>query len=112
MGVRASRLGWNVYYEPEKFGLKLVDEIEYMGRNSEFDTRAVWFQEATGKFLTARSAGHWAIPFEEDSLETLVSLDRDSLCREVRENGVRDGGGFIDRVRQAVVAATLQRAVT
>lgn len=55
----------NIYYDPEKFGLKVVGELEYSSGSYEFDTRVVWMQKDTNKLLTLRDSGcSCPTPFE------------------------------------------------
>ena len=65
----------NVYYHPEKSGLEVVGEVEFSSENYEFDTRVVWFHEASGRLLTARDYGcSCPVPFEDFTLETLKEI--------------------------------------
>lgn len=78
----------NVYYDPEEFGLVGVDNIDYSSGSYEFDTRVVWFHEATGVFYTARDSGcSCPSPFEGyiglDDLDVLT--DTSDLRAEIRE---------------------------
>lgn len=80
-------MGWNdpdVYYQPEKFGLTVVAEIDYSDGNYVFDFRVVW-KHSSGILLTARDSGcSCPSPFEEyTSLEEVELFDYDEIEREV-----------------------------
>jgi len=81
--------GYNIYYDPEKFGLRIVSEIEYSDAPYEFDMRVVWV-DAEGKLYTLRDSGcSCPSPFGDvtgvkdlkrlTSLETLESEYREEL---------------------------------
>ena len=60
----------NIYYNPEKFGLEVVDSLEYSSGCYEFDTRVIWKQKATGKLLTLADSGcSCPTPFESYGIE-------------------------------------------
>lgn len=64
----------NVYYDPEKFGLRIVGEAEFSSGSYEFDTSIVWQDVETGAMFYADDAGcSCPIPFD--------SLGRDDLTR-------------------------------
>ena len=50
-------MGADVYYEPEKFGLEKIAEIDFSSRDYCFDYRVVWRRLSDGKLLTARDSG-------------------------------------------------------
>lgn len=74
----------NVYYNPEKWGLTVVAQIDYSSGSYEFDYRVVWRDEE-GNFFTARSAGcSCPMPFEEfASKAELERCTAESLIAEV-----------------------------
>lgn len=75
---------WNVYDNPEKFGLEQVAQIDYSDGSYQFDYRVVWKStKKDGTLYTARNAGcSCPSPFEEYT--SLKELDRFSLS-EVEE---------------------------
>lgn len=77
----------DVYYQPEKFDLVPVAEIDYSDGCYQFDLRVVWKHEPTGDCYTMRDSGcSCPSPFEDyTSLESLEKLDLAQLEREVRE---------------------------
>lgn len=109
-------MGYNqpdVYYQPEKLGLKPVAEIDYSSRSYEFDLRVVWLHELTQKLYTARDSGcSCPSPFEDytciDSLKevNLVELETEAQ-EELRQStpnvSMSDVSEFLDKVRHAVV---------
>lgn len=99
----------NVYYEPEKFGLTVVGELEYSSGDYEFDTRVVW-QHADGKFYTARDSGcSCPVPFEDyQTLNDIELLDVDALQQEFRSNinrfsmsSIADAHELMEKIRAA-----------
>jgi len=76
----------DVYYQPEKFDLYPVAEIDYSDGNYQFDLRVVW-KHTTGQLFTARDSGcSCPSPFEDyTKLTDLDPLDLVALKREIRE---------------------------
>lgn len=105
-------MGWNdpdVYYQPERFGLTVVAEIDYSSGIYEFDFRVVW-RHSSGLVLTARDAGcSCPSPFETyTSLEEVELFDYDVIEQEVAQqlNGYADitsldAANFLNKVRRA-----------
>lgn len=77
----------NVYYNPEKWDLTPVDEIELSSGDYEFDIVAVW-KHSSGTLYTARSSGcSCPTPFEEfDKLEDLEVVHLASLENEINDS--------------------------
>lgn len=105
-------MGWDdpdVYYQPEKFGLTVVAEIDYSDGNYVFDFRVVW-KHSSGILLTARDSGcSCPSPFEDyTSLEEVELLDYDVIEAEVAGelNGYGDvtpldAANFLNKIRRA-----------
>lgn len=76
----------DVYYQPEKFGLTLIDKLDYSSGNYVFDFRVVW-KHKSGKFYTARDSGcSCPSPFENyTDLKDLDELSISALEKEIRE---------------------------
>ena len=56
----------DVYYSPEKHGLKPVFETDYSSESYEFDLRVIWLHEESGRYYTARDSGcSCPCPFED-----------------------------------------------
>jgi hypothetical protein len=63
----------NVYYDPEKFGLKTVGEVEMSSGSYEFDLIVVW-QDSTGRYLWGLDSGcSCPAPFEGHGVNDLTS---------------------------------------
>lgn len=55
----------NIYYDPDKFGLKVVAVIELEDEPYSFDTLVVWEEISTGRHWWARDSGcSCPTPFE------------------------------------------------
>lgn len=103
----------NIYYDPEKFGLTVVAEVEYSSGGYEFNTRVVWRQKETRKLLTARDSGcSCPVPFEDINLSNVEPVDFAALRREVMEHvstsenyhclTAADAQKFLAKVRRAL----------
>ena len=101
---------YNVYYNPKRFGLEPVAEIDYRG-NYDFDKRVIWRHAETGLLYTGRDSGCSCPPPFED-YGSLESLDRFVLSEvedEVRTELKRkhyewdDPTGFLEKVRAAAI---------
>lgn len=100
----------DVYYQPEKFGLTPVAEIDYSSGSYEFDIRVVW-QHSSGLLFTARDSGcSCPSPFEYvTSLEKVDLFDYDEVEQEVAQemehswNDVTplSAANFLNKVRLA-----------
>ena len=105
---------YDVYHNPEKFGLRVVAEIEYSDNCYQFDTRVVW-EDEIGTRYTARDSGcSCPSPFEDyTSLVDLDYYDFSALLEEVNgeieaasgeyrsfgnDNIADDGAEFISRL--------------
>ena len=104
----------NVYYDPEKFGLTPVDEIDLSSGSYEYDKIVVW-KNADGKHFWARDAGcSCPIPFESYGIDTITPLanehDFDSLRADLDEPSYREyvsveeKANFLNTVRQSMGA--------
>lgn len=102
----------DVYYQPEKFDLVPVAEVDYSDGNYQFDFRAVWKHEPSGRLYTARDSGcSCPSPFEDyTKLEDLDELDLALLEKEVQGEldssyaslSELDAANFLRAVRDAV----------
>lgn len=104
------------YYQPEKFDLVPVGEIDYSDGCYQFDIRAVWKHEPTGTFYTCRDSGcSCPSPFEDyHSLDQLEVLNLEELEEEIQRerhsewNHSHQGSlayaEFLMKVRDAVKA--------
>lgn len=75
----------NIYYDPEKFGLKVIDVIELCDEPYEFDTLVVWEHLETGELYWMRDSGcSCPTPFEDyTSVESLNPFDIDIVRAEI-----------------------------
>jgi hypothetical protein len=103
--------GYNIYYSPEKFGLRVVAEIEYSDRNYQFDTRVVWKEINGEKLFTMRDSGcSCPTPFEDYRLDNIDKLNFKELRREVacelldkfRNISPSEAESFLETVRGAL----------
>lgn len=87
----------DVYYQPEKFGLKPVAEVDYSDGCYQFDIRIVWRHE-DGTLYTMRDSGcSCPSPFEEyTSLESLDRFDLPEIENEVANELAKDYGDFTE----------------
>ena len=79
----------DVYYQPEKFGLRIVGELNDPEACYSFDDFVLWKHEETGKFYWAVDSGcSCPTPFEHfTSIDKLTPVD--SLM-ELMEIGVSE----------------------
>ncbi len=97
----------NLYYNPEKYGLRVVAQIDYSDGSYQFDYRVVW-ADKDGALWTARDSGcSCPSPFEStDELDRL--FDWDTLQKEYddddRKSNVSDWRGFEAAVKEALAA--------
>jgi hypothetical protein len=95
----------DVYYQPEKFDLVPVAELEMEEPNWSFDILMVWKHIPTGRLLTARDSGcSCPSPFENyTTLESLDEVNYDELAKEAMtsydQNAAAD---FLRTVRDAM----------
>jgi hypothetical protein len=102
----------DVYYQPEKFDLTPVAEVDFSDGNYCFDYRVVW-RHSSGVFYTARDSGcSCPSPFEDyTKLEDLDKLDLAVLEVEVAdelkcEYGCGDKATYADFLRKVQDAVT------
>lgn len=90
----------NLYYEPEKFGLSIVAELETSSGSYEFDTIVV-FKDAEGRKFWLRDAGcSCPTPFEDFGVSDLVPLNVDTLrLEDMREADPGETQEFFEKIR-------------
>lgn len=82
----AQRTDWdnNLYNNPEKFGLEIVDGIDYAG-SYEFEMRVIFRVKESGELLMGSDSGcSCPSPFESHELFDLLPIN----FRELREEAV------------------------
>lgn len=81
---RKVQVEYNIYYNPEVFGLETVAEIDYSDGNYQFNIRVVWRRLSDRKLFTSRDSGYsYPTPFEDETLETIEPFDYETIRREV-----------------------------
>jgi hypothetical protein len=82
----------NPYYNPEKFGLEIVAQVDYCSGSYEFDQRIIWKHKETGKLYTARDSGcSCPTPFEDyKKLEDLADYSYDFVRNEALEEARKE----------------------
>lgn len=72
----------SIYYDPEKYGLKVIDSWDFSDGSYVFDLRVVW-RDKNGDLLTARDSGcSCPSPFEDIGVNDLVSASKSDLKAE------------------------------
>lgn len=67
----------NIYYSPEKFGLRTIGEAEFSSGCYEFDTSVVWQDVETGAMFYADDLGcSCPSPFEDLGRGDLTEITR------------------------------------
>jgi hypothetical protein len=87
-----------MYYDPEKFGLETVGEIDWSSGCYEFDLTVVWKRTSDGGFVYAEDRGcSCPSPFEDTGIDDLTVLrarggleDFKAHCAE-RQANAHDG---------------------
>lgn len=70
----------NIYYDPQKFDLRIVGEVDWSDGSYQFDLFVVWQRESDGAFFWGRDSGcSCPSPFETmtgpKDLDVILSLD-------------------------------------
>jgi hypothetical protein len=98
----------NVYYDPEKFDLTVVGDIEMYEPDYSFDTLVVWRHTKTDELYWARDSGcSCPTPFEDfrglADLTKITSVTMDDFTREVKECYKQDDArALLRKVRKAM----------
>lgn len=77
-------MGWNtpdVYYQPEKFGLKIIADVEWDHEDYQFNMTVVW-QDEDGNFYMADDSG-CSCPSPFENVTALDMLDGPFTAFEV-----------------------------
>lgn len=65
----------NIYYSPEKYGLRTIGEVDFSSGSYEFDTLVVWQDVETGRLYYAEDSGcSCPCPFDYTTRETITPL--------------------------------------
>lgn len=74
----------NIYYFPEKFGLEILGEVEFLGAY-EFDTFVVWREKATGRLGYGEDSGcSCPSPFEDFEPEEIAFAERGEIVEALQ----------------------------
>ncbi|NUR82197.1 MAG: hypothetical protein HOQ21_17435 [Dermatophilaceae bacterium] len=103
----------NIYYDPEKFGLRTVGEAEFSSGDYQFDTTVVWQDTETGAVYFADDAGcSCPSPFEFMGRADITRIERmqdliDHLEERKRESYYyeRDSAGIDAECADLILAA-------
>lgn len=100
----------NIYYDPEKFGLETIGEIDWSSGAYEFDYTVVWKRISDGRFVYAEDSGcSCPSPFEQTGIEGLIVLRKRGGLAEFKAHcAEREGTGY-DGPRTVETAELLER---
>jgi hypothetical protein len=83
----------NPYYNPEKFGLSILGEVEFIG-GYEYDTVVVW-RTVNGSLLWAEDSGcSCSSPFDDHGIDELSPVDFNELKSHLDEKQKFHGKGW------------------
>lgn len=85
----------NIYYSPEKFGLEIIDEVEWDDEPYQFNYTVVWRDLTTGQLFYASDSGcSCPSPFEDLGVNDLNEISRENLMEFIDyiNNKVQTGG--------------------
>ncbi|GAA1992676.1 hypothetical protein GCM10009718_32980 [Isoptericola halotolerans] len=74
----------NVYYDPEKFGLRTLGELDFSSGSYEFDLSVVW-TDGTALFWADDAGCSCPSPFESVGRDDLSTGSIDALRRYLHE---------------------------
>ena len=98
----------NLYYDPEKFGLTTIGEIDFSDGNYCFDYTVVWKRESDGRFVYADDAGcSCPSPFEDTGVDELTVLPERG-CLDAFKKHCEEREGY-DGPRTTETAELLER---
>jgi hypothetical protein len=101
----------DVYDSPEKFGLKIIDQLDERDLSYMFNMVVAWKHEESGKVYVARDSGcSCPSPFEDcTSLDKLDEITKESfeelrkeLLSEDEGFNIADVKGFLNEVEAAL----------
>jgi len=102
----------NIYYNPEKYNLVTVAEIEYSDHMYQFDTRVVWQDTSTRKLWTMRDSGcSCPTPFEDYSRDNIDRFSYAEIYSEVMSEvnskwsntTMSEGQSFLETLRNVML---------
>lgn len=99
----------NIYYNPEKFGLVPVGEIDWSDGCYQFNLTVIWRRDIDGHLVYAEDAGcSCPSPFEDQGIDDLTTCTAAQLQAHLEERG-RDN---YDGDRAAEIADLMARVVS
>lgn len=100
----------NIYYDPEKFGLTTIGEIDWSDSCYQFDYTVVWQRASDGRFVYAEDSGcSCPSPFEDKGVEDLTVLRQHGGLEDFKAHcAERQAEGYHEN-RQDEVAALIER---
>lgn len=100
----------NIYYDPEKFGLEIVVDID-TGCGYEFDMFVVWHEKATGRLGFATDAGcSCPTPFEYMGVDDIQWASRHEIAAKVQEYA-NEQNQYYKNVSELEVANLIDKVV-
>lgn len=83
----------SIYYDPEKFGLEKVHELD-LGESYTFDLYVVWRRKSDGALLWGYDSGcSCPSPFEDQGVDSLEPAKIETIRARITANSY---GGFPD----------------
>jgi hypothetical protein len=83
----------NLYYDPQKFGLTLIDEIDWSDGCYNFNITAV-YRRADGSLVYAEDSGcSCPSPFEDQGVDDLTAVTPAELQAHLEERGKDNSDG-------------------
>lgn len=100
----------NFYYDPEKFGLTTIGEIDWSDGGYEFDLTVVFKRESDGRFVYAEDSGcSCPAPFESAGVDELTVLPKRGGLEQFKAYCAERQEKAYDGDRAAEVAQLLER---
>jgi hypothetical protein len=102
----------NIYYDPEKFGLVTIGEIDWSDGCYQFDLTVVWKRESDGRFVYADDSGcSCPAPFESTGIDEVTALRKRGGLKDFKEYCAKRqaDSAYGGENREAEVAALLDR---
>jgi hypothetical protein len=95
----------DIYFDPSKFGLEVLTQVDLSEPDYSFDYLVVWRNLESGKLFYATDSGcSCPSPFEEHGITDLEPFDDVQVVQKLlTDYAMRNGGGsFLDDVRMAL----------
>jgi hypothetical protein len=100
----------SLYYDPEKFGLTVIGEIEWSSGSYEYDMTVVWRRTSDGVFVYAEDSGcSCPSPFENQGVEDLTVLRKRGGLEDFKTHCAERAARSYDGPRDTEIAELLER---